>query len=167
MTGQFITIEGVEGAGKSTQVAFIKQRLEEQGKQVVMTREPGGTDISEQIRSLLLTPMANPMAIDTELLLMFAGRAEHVEKVIRPALERGDWVICDRFTDASFAYQGGGRGVSRERIKALADWTLKGLKPDLTFLFDLSVELGLKRVIARKNGVDRFEQEKVDFFGPI
>ncbi len=167
MTGQFITIEGVEGAGKSTQVAFIKQRLEEQGKQVVMTREPGGTDISEQIRSLLLTPMANPMAIDTELLLMFAGRAEHVEKVIRPALERGDWVICDRFTDASFAYQGGGRGVSRERIKALADWTLKGLKPDLTFLFDLSVELGLKRVIARKNGVDRFEQEKVDFFERI
>lgn len=167
MTGQFITIEGVEGAGKSTQVAFIKQRLEEQGKQVVMTREPGGTDISEQIRSLLLTPMANPMAIDTELLLMFAGRAEHVEKVIRPALERGDWVICDRFTDASFAYQGGGRGVSRERIKALADWTLKGLTPDLTFLFDLSVELGLKRVIARKNGVDRFEQEKVDFFERI
>ncbi len=167
MTGQFITIEGIEGAGKSTQVAFIKEQLESQGKQVVITREPGGTEISEKIRELLLAPMPTAMEIDTELLLMFAGRAEHVGKVIRPALERGDWVICDRFTDASFAYQGGGRGVPRERINILADWTLKGLKPNLTFLFDLTVELGLERVIARKKGIDRFEQEKVDFFERI
>lgn len=167
MSGKFITIEGIEGAGKSTQLAFIKQYLEQHNKNVVVTREPGGTALSEQIRELLLTPMPEAMAVDTELLLMFAGRAEHVAKVIRPALQRGDWVLCDRFTDATFAYQGGGRGIEQQRIQQLLEWTLGDLRPDLTLLFDLSVELGQERVKKRNQAIDRFEQEKVDFFQRI
>ncbi|PCJ30582.1 MAG: dTMP kinase [Gammaproteobacteria bacterium] len=167
MTVKFISIEGIEGAGKSTQLAFIQKFLAEQGKQLTVTREPGGTALGEQIRSLLLAPSDEAMAVNTELLLMFAARAEHVEKVINPALARGEWVISDRFTDATFAYQGGGRDINQQRITALAEWTLKGLKPDLTLLFDLPVELGQQRVLSRNQGIDRFEQEKVDFFEKV
>ena len=167
MVGKFISIEGVEGAGKSTQVSFIQDYLTSLGKIVVVTREPGGTELSEKIRHLLLEPSSNSMANDTELLLMFASRAEHVSQVINPALHRGDWVLCDRFLDATYAYQGGGRGIERQRIQQIADWTLRGLIPDLTLLFDLPVELGLERVLERKEDMDRFEQEKIDFFQKI
>ena len=167
MVGKFISIEGVEGAGKSTQVSFIQDYLTNLGKIVVVTREPGGTELSEKIRNLLLEPSSNSMANDTELLLVFASRAEHVSKVINPALHRGDWVLCDRFLDATYAYQGGGRGIERQRIQQIADWTLRGLIPDLTLLFDLPVELGLERVLERKGDMDRFEQEKIDFFQKI
>lgn len=163
----FITIEGIEGAGKSTQLAFIQRYLSEQGKQLTVTREPGGTDLGEKIRTLLLTPTETGMAVDTELLLMFSARAEHVAQVIKPALNKGNWVLSDRFTDATFAYQGGGRGIDQQRITELAAWTLNGLQPDLTLLFDLPVELGQQRVLSRNEGVDRFEQEKVDFFQRI
>ena len=167
MAGKFISIEGVEGAGKSTQVRFIQDYLTSLGKTVVVTREPGGTELSEKIRNLLLEPSPNSMDNDTELLLMFASRAEHVSKVINPALHRGDWVLCDRFLDATYAYQGAGRGIQRQRIQQIADWTLKGLTPDLTLLFDLPVELGLERVLERKGEMDRFEQEKINFFKKI
>ncbi len=167
MAGKFISIEGVEGAGKSTQVRFIQDYLTSLGKTVVVTREPGGTELSEKIRNLLLEPSPNSMDNDTELLLMFASRAEHVSKVINPALHRGEWVLCDRFLDATYAYQGAGRGIQRQRIQQIADWTLKGLTPDLTLLFDLPVELGLERVLERKGEMDRFEQEKINFFKKI
>ncbi len=167
MTAKFISIEGIEGAGKSTQLAFIQRYLSEHGKQLVVTREPGGTELGEQIRTLLLTPTTTAMASDTELLLMFAARSEHIEQVIKPALEREQWVLSDRFVDATFAYQGGGRGIDPQRILALSDWTLKGLKTDVTFLFDLPVEMGQQRVLSRNQAIDRFEQEKVDFFERI
>lgn len=167
MTAKFISVEGIEGAGKSTQMAFLQRYLSSKNKKVIVTREPGGTELGEQIRSLLLTPTEIGMAVDTELLLMFAARAEHVEQVIKPALERGEWVLSDRFVDATFAYQGGGRGIDHDRITKLAKWTLKGLKPDLTLLFDLPVELGQQRVVSRNQGIDRFEQEKVAFFQRI
>ena len=167
MAGKFISIEGVEGAGKSTQVSFIQDYLTSLGKTVVVTREPGGTELSEKIRNLLLEPSPNSMDNDTELLLMFASRAEHVSKVINPALHRGEWVLCDRFLDATYAYQGAGRGIQKQRIQQIADWTLKGLTPDLTLLFDLPVELGLERVLERKGEMDRFEQEKINFFKKI
>ncbi len=167
MSGKFISIEGIEGAGKTTQLNFIQQYLTEQGKKLVLTREPGGTELSEQIRELLLTPREEGMSVDTELLLMYAARAEHIEQVIKPALQRGDWVISDRFVDATFAYQGGGRGVDIDRIQSLSDWTLKGLATDLTIVFDLSVELSQQRVMSRNNEIDRFEQEKADFFQRI
>ena len=167
MNGKFISIEGIEGAGKSTQLAFIQAYLIQKAKHLVVTREPGGTELSEQIRTLLLTPSEIGMAVDTELLLMFAARAEHVAKVIKPALEQGDWVLSDRFVDATFAYQGGGRGINEQRITQLADWTLQGLLPDVTFLFDLPVEIGQQRVLNRNQGIDRFEQEKVEFFQRI
>jgi dTMP kinase len=164
MNGKFISIEGIEGAGKSTQLSFIREFLEQQGITVRVTREPGGTELGEQIRELLLTPRDTGMSHDAELLLMFAARAEHIEQVIKPALARGEWVLCDRFVDATFAYQGGGRGIARERIEAISDWTLKGLQTDITFLFDLPVEQGQARVIKRQQEKDRFEQEKADFF---
>lgn len=164
MNGKFISIEGIEGAGKSTQLSFIRDFLEQQGITVRVTREPGGTELGEQIRELLLTPRDTGMSHDAELLLMFAARAEHIEQVITPALERGEWVLCDRFVDATFAYQGGGRGIERARIEAISDWTLKGLQTDITFLFDLPVEQGQARVIKRQQEKDRFEQEKAAFF---
>jgi len=167
MNSKFISIEGIEGAGKSTQLAFIQRYLSENGKQLTVTREPGGTDLGEKIRSLLLTPTESGMAVDTELLLMFSARAEHVSQIIKPALSRGEWVLSDRFTDATFAYQGGGRGIDQQRISELAQWTLNGLQPDLTLLFDLPVELGQQRVLTRNEGIDRFEQEKVDFFEKV
>ena len=167
MNGKFISIEGIEGAGKSTQLAFIENYLTQQGKHLTVTREPGGTELGEQIRSLLLTPTTTGMAVDTELLLMFAARSEHVAQVINPALASGNWVLSDRFTDATFAYQGGGRGIDLQRINEIAAWTLKGLQPDLTLLFDLPVEIGQQRVLSRNQGVDRFEQEKIEFFERI
>jgi dTMP kinase len=167
MNGKFISIEGIEGAGKSTQLAFINDYLSSKGKSLVVTREPGGTELSEEIRDLLLKPRSQGMDVNTELLMMFAARAEHVAQKIKPAIARGDWVISDRFVDATFAYQGGGRGIDVERIQQLADWTLQGLKTDLTIVFDLSVELSQERVTSRNEGKDRFEQEKATFFERI
>ncbi|WP_289285004.1 dTMP kinase, partial [Methylophaga sp. UBA1918] len=167
MIGKFISIEGIEGAGKSTQIQFIKTYLERFNQTVVVTREPGGTPLAEEIRELLLKPREERMSDDTELLLMFAARAQHINQVILPALSEGKWVVCDRFVDATFAYQGAGRGIHEERIAALSEWTLAGLKTDLTLLFDLPVEVGQQRVNQRLLQKDRFEQEKTDFFEKI
>jgi len=167
MNGKFISIEGIEGAGKSTQISFIREFLEQHGKNVVVTREPGGTELGEQIRELLLMPRETGMSHDAELLLMFAARAEHIAQLIRPALARGDWVLCDRFVDATFAYQGGGRGIPSERIQTVSDWTLNTLQTDLTLLFDLPVAVGQERVAKRQQNKDRFEQEKTAFFQNI
>lgn len=167
MTGKFISVEGIEGAGKSTQIQFIKSYLENFNKSVIVTREPGGTPLGEEIRELLLRPRKEGMSEDTELLLMFAARAEHIKQVISPALAAGQWVVCDRFVDATFAYQGGGRGIDAQRISSLSDWTLNGLGTDLTLLFDLPVHIGQQRVNQRLLEKDRFEQEKTDFFEKI
>ncbi|WP_297810958.1 dTMP kinase [uncultured Methylophaga sp.] len=167
MNAKFISIEGIEGAGKSTQISFIQQFLEQHGKRVVVTREPGGTELGEQVRELLLMPRETGMSHDAELLLMFAARAEHIHQVIKPALQRGDWVLCDRFVDATFAYQGGGRGIPAARIQTVSDWTLNTLQTDLTLLFDLPVNIGQQRVVKRQQQKDRFEQEKADFFQQI
>lgn len=167
MIGKFISIEGIEGAGKSTQIQFIKTYLERFNQTVVVTREPGGTPLAEEIRELLLKPREERMSDDTELLLMFAARAQHINQVILPALSEGKWVVCDRFVDATFAYQGAGRGIHEERIAALSEWTLAGLKTDLTLLFDLPVVVGQQRVNQRLLQKDRFEQEKTDFFEKI
>ncbi|WP_277052757.1 dTMP kinase [Zestomonas thermotolerans] len=163
MTGLFITLEGPEGAGKSTNRDYLADRLRERGLEVVLTREPGGTPLAERIRDLLLAPSAEPMAVDTELLLMFAARAQHLAQVIRPALERGTVVLCDRFTDATYAYQGGGRGVPETRIAELERFVQGELRPDLVLVFDLPVEVGLARAAARGR-LDRFEQEGQGFF---
>ncbi|EGL55250.1 thymidylate kinase [Methylophaga aminisulfidivorans MP] len=167
MKGKFISVEGIEGAGKSTQIQFIKSYLENFNKSVIVTREPGGTPLGEEIRELLLRPRKDGMSDNTELLLMFAARAEHIKQVILPALAAGKWVVCDRFVDATFAYQGGGRGIHEQRISSLSDWTLDGLKTDLTLLFDLPVQIGQQRVNQRLLEKDRFEQEKTDFFEKI
>jgi len=161
--GRFITLEGVEGAGKTTQLAVVRRCLEEEGIQVVSTREPGGSPIGERIRALLLDPACNGMAIDTEILLMFAARAEHISQKIRPALDQGVWVLCDRFTDATYAYQGGGRGVGRERIAILESYVQGAMRPDLTLLFDLPVTTGLARA-GKRSEPDRFEREVKGFF---
>ncbi len=161
--GKFITVEGIEGAGKSSNLDFIRGLLEEAGQQVLFTREPGGTPLGEEIRDLLLGHKHTGMGDDTELLLMFAARAEHLEQKIRPALEAGIWVLCDRFTDASYAYQGGGRGIGKERIRALEAWTQGDLRPDLTLLLDLPVETGLARA-GKRSDPDRFEKEETRFF---
>lgn len=160
---RFITVEGGEGAGKSTNLQFIRELLEAAGGEVVLTREPGGTALGEALRELLLGHREDGMAPDTELLLMFAARAEHLQRVILPALAQGRWVLCDRFTDASFAYQGGGRGLDRERIARLADWVQGGLRPALTLLFDVPVEQGLARA-GKRAAPDRFESEQAAFF---
>ncbi|MAY43556.1 MULTISPECIES: dTMP kinase [unclassified Neptuniibacter] len=164
--GRFITVEGTEGVGKSTNIDFLCRLLKEQGIEIVLTREPGGTPLAEELRELLLTPREERVSQDTELLLMFAARAQHIENVIRPALERGAWVVSDRFTDATFAYQGGGRGVDIQSIKLLEKLVQHDLHPDLTLLLDLDVEVGLKRASAR-SAPDRFEQEKLEFFGKV
>ena len=166
MTGMFITLEGIEGVGKSTQIQFIADYLQEQGREFVITREPGGTPVGEDIRGLVLDNKHTDMVADTELLLMFAARAEHIDKVIRPALEAGKDVLCDRFTDASYAYQGLGRNISTERISMLEDWVQKGLKPDLTLLLDAPVSTGLERA-ARRSEKDRFESETLVFFEAV
>ncbi|MGF1645223.1 MAG: dTMP kinase [Thiotrichales bacterium] len=161
--GYFISLEGGEGAGKTTQIEYLKAAIEAAGVEVVTTREPGGSAVGEAIRHLLLDRALPAMHPDTELLMMFAARAEHVHRVIKPALAAGRWVISSRFTDASFVYQGAGRGVAPERLQALADWTLEGFQPDLTFVLDLPVDTGMARVLAR-GAVDRFEAESVAFF---
>ncbi|MFI8744101.1 dTMP kinase [Pseudomonas sp. NPDC077186] len=166
MTGLFITLEGPEGAGKSTNREYLAERLRERGVDVLLTREPGGTPLAERIRELLLAPSDEPMASDTELLLVFAARAQHLQQVIRPALARGAVVLCDRFTDATYAYQGGGRGLSGERIALLENFVQGELRPDLTLIFDLPVEVGLARAAARGR-LDRFEQEGRGFFEAV
>ncbi len=163
MQGRFITVEGGEGVGKTTNLEYIRQALELAGKPVRVTREPGGTLLAEQIRGLLLDPLHKGMSADCELLLVFAARAEHLDRVIRPALAAGEWVLCDRFTDATYAYQGGGRGLSQGRISELEAMVQGSLRPDLTLLLDVPVELGLSR--AGERGIlDRFEQEEIAFF---
>jgi dTMP kinase len=162
--GRFISLEGIDGAGKSTHAAWLKDALLVRGYAVVATREPGGTPLGEALRALLL---AHPMTHDTEALLMFAARREHVEQVIAPALARGDWVLCDRFTDATFAYQGGGHGVPRERIAELERFIPANCRPDLTILFDVPTEVSrerLERGRAEGRELDKFEREEFAFF---
>ncbi|MWV18467.1 dTMP kinase [Pseudomonas sp. L-22-4S-12] len=166
MSGLFITLEGPEGAGKSTNREYLAERLREQGIEVLLSREPGGTPLAERIRELLLTPSDEAMAADTELLLVFAARAQHLAEVIRPALARGCVVLCDRFTDATYAYQGGGRGLSVARIATLENFVQGELRPDLTLVFDLPIEVGLSRAAARGR-LDRFEQEGRGFFDAV
>ncbi len=161
--GLFITLEGGEGAGKSTQLDYIRRRIEAAGIPLHVTREPGGTPLAEQIRDLLLERCEEAMAADTELLLMFAARAQHLAVLIRPALARGEWVLCDRFTDATYAYQGGGRGIEPARIAVLEDWVQGDLRPDLTLLLDVPVAVGMARV-GQRGELDRFEREQRDFF---
>ena len=159
--GKFITLEGIDGAGKSSHVAAIAGIVERAGYSVLLTREPGGTEIGEQLRAMLLTAK---MHLDTETLLMFAARAEHLRTAIEPALANGVWVISDRFTDATFAYQGGGRGLAWAQIAILEQWVQRGLAPDLTLYFDLPVEIGLERRKQATLELDRFEQEDRLFY---
>jgi dTMP kinase len=164
--GRFITFEGGEGAGKSTQLARTAAWLRERGVDTVVTREPGGTPRAERLRELLLERGNEPMPRSCELLLMFAARATHLENLVLPAVRRGAWVLCDRFTDATYAYQGGGRGLPVEQIDALVQIVHPDVQPDLTFLLDLPVELGLARARQRNgvDGADRFETEQREFF---
>lgn len=162
--GKFITLEGIDGAGKSTHLRWLREFIRERGEDVVTTREPGGTPVGEKIRQLLLSESMRP---ETEAMLMFAARAEHLQTIIEPALARGAWVVCDRFTDASFAYQGGGRGVAETKLAAMEDWVQNGRGPDLTLLFDLSVEVSRQRLSQTGNPPDRFEREQVDFFARV
>ena len=164
---KFITFEGVDGAGKSTHLAWFAEALRQRGLDVMVTREPGGTPLGEQLREILLH---QPMSIGTEALLMFAARLEHVEQVIKPALRAGKWVISDRFSDASFAYQGGGRGMDWDKLRQLEQWVHPDLQPDLTLFFDVPVEVARQRLRmsdragANNTTLDRFEQEQADFF---
>jgi len=167
MSGRFITLEGGEGVGKSSNLEFIRRHLEAAGKAVIVTREPGGTPLGEQVRGLLLDHRHNGMSADAELLLMFAARAEHLAQVIRPALAAGRWVLCDRFTDATYAYQGGGRGIATERIAALETWVQGDLRPDLTLLLDAPVAVGMARAGRRAADADRFEREQTAFFEQV
>ncbi|KMW47794.1 dTMP kinase [Ralstonia insidiosa] len=164
MTGKFITFEGIDGAGKSTHLAWFAQQLQAklapQGKKVVVTREPGGTPLGERLREVLLHER---MHLETEALLMFASRREHIAEVIQPALDAGDWVISDRFTDATFAYQGGGRGLAIDRLEALEQWVQQGLQPTKTILFDLAPEIAAAR-LADARTPDKFEAESAQFF---
>ncbi len=161
--GCFITIEGVEGMGKSTAIQYLQTRLKALNIAYVTTREPGGTPIAEDIRQVLLKKHDEIMSPDTELLLMFAGRAQNIAHVIRPALQRGQWVLSDRFTDASFAYQGGGRGIPLQHIRDLAQWVQGDLTPNLTLLLDAPIEVGLLRLQSR-GAKDRIENEGIEFF---
>jgi dTMP kinase len=161
--GKFITVEGGEGVGKTTNIDFVQSFLESAGKQVCVTREPGGTALGEDIRKLLLDPANRGMSNATELLLVFAARADHLARLIKPALAAGTWVLSDRFTDATYAYQGGGRGLAVDRIQQLEHWVQGQLRPDLTLLLDIPVALGLQRADGR-GALDRFERESVEFF---
>ena len=161
--GKFITLDGVDGAGKSTHLSFVADWLRSQGREIVVTREPGGTPLGENLRDLLLH---REMDADTELLLMFAARQEHLSGLIRPALARGAWVLCDRFTDASYAYQCGGRGIAVERVAALENWVQRGFQPDLTLLFDVPAEVAEARRSAAREA-DRFEREAGSFFNRV
>lgn len=165
MSGRFIVLEGIEGVGKSTQLQFAREHLEASGIEVVVTREPGGTALAERIREVAIAPLRDErMPPITELLLMFAARAAHVDNLIRPTLARGAWVLCDRFIDASYAYQGAGRGVPDAEIAALEQMVLRNVRPDLVLLLDAPVGLALGRARARRGGPDRFELEHADFF---
>ncbi len=165
---KFITFEGVDGAGKSTHLEWFAETLRQRGIEVLVTREPGGTPLGERLRDILLN---QPMHAETEALLMFAARLEHIKQVIRPALQRGSWVVSDRFSDASFAYQGGGRGVALAKLEQLEHWVHADLQPDLTLLFDIPVEVARQRLsnnVASGNAtLDRFEQEKSGFFEKV
>lgn len=158
--GCFVTLEGLDGAGKSTHLLGLVEHLRDRGLDVVCTREPGGTEMGEALRQIVLT---RPMQLETELLLMFAARSEHLRTVIEPALAAGKWVVCDRFTDASYAYQGGGRGLGAERVEALEQWVHPDLQPDRTWLFDVPLETARAR-LARSRDLDRFEREGEEFF---
>jgi dTMP kinase len=160
--GKLISLEGVDGAGKTTHLEYLCDYLVKRQVTVLTTREPGGTHVGEQLRSILLDA-AQPIAPLTELLMMFAARAEHIQKVIRPALLAGTWVLCDRFTDATYAYQGGGRGIDSQHIEALEQMTQGSLRPDLTFLLDLPVEVGLRRRRGLDRSQDRFESQDLEF----
>ncbi len=161
--GKLITLEGVEGAGKSTSLVTVLRLLRSAGINVVQSREPGGTELGEEVRELLLKHRDGGISGESELLLMFAARAEHMSQVIKPALNRGDWVLCDRFVDASYAYQGGGRGIPQDRIRQLHRWLMDDFQPDLTLLLDIPVEIGLGRA-GRRSDPDRFEVETTAFF---
>lgn len=161
--GRFITIEGTEGVGKTTNIAFIKDWLQSHGIEFIATREPGGTELAEAIRELLLTPRDEKVNESTELLLIFAARAQHLNQVILPALEKGNWVLCDRFTDATYAYQGAGRELGADKIAILEQMVQGDRRPDLTLILDIPVEQGLQRALQRGD-LDRFEQEQQDFF---
>lgn len=163
--GKFITLEGLDGAGKSTHLSWLENILRSKGKAVVVTREPGGTPLGEALRELLLDNNGT-MHAETEALLMFAARREHLDKVIFPALARGDWVVSDRFTDASFAYQGGGRGLAMQKLDSLEQWVQGKFQPDLTLYFDVTVEVGRQRINAIKPA-DRFEKEQDTFFEKV
>ena len=163
-TYRFITFEGMDGAGKSTQIAHAANWLRTRGESVLLTREPGGTPLGESLRALLLHEAMHP---DTEALLMFAARREHLAQVIEPALARGEWVLCDRYTDASFAYQGGGRGLDAARLGVLEQWVQRGMQPGLTLLFDLPCEVAAQRLAASGGDPDRFEREQADFFNRV
>ncbi len=164
--GKFITFEGVEGAGKTTNIEFIADKITTAGYEIVLTREPGGTKLGESIRELLISKDYPEMHHHTELLLMFAARAEHLNKIIKPALKKGQWVLCDRFTDATYAYQGAGRNIDSQDIATLETLVQGDIRPDHTFLFDLEAEIGLKRATERGEK-DRFEQQHIDFFNKV
>lgn len=166
LAGQFITVEGVEGCGKTTNLAFIANYLQRAGVPVLLTREPGGTPLAEQLRELLLADRQEVVDAQAELLMIFAARAQHFNRVIQPALERGQWVLCDRFTDATYAYQGGGRGLPLDLIEQLELMVQKGRQPDRTFFLDVDVAVGLARAGSR-GALDRFEQESRQFFDAV
>ncbi|MDR2164767.1 MAG: dTMP kinase [Zoogloeaceae bacterium] len=159
-TGKFITLEGIDGAGKSSHVEWIADFLQQRGKRVLPTREPGGTRLGERLREWLLS---EPMQLETETLLLFAARQEHLAQVIRPALARGCWVVCDRYADATYAYQGGGRGMARKRLETLEQWVQGAHQPDLTLLFDVSCEVARQRIAQADRHLDRFEREHAQF----
>ncbi|WP_417532601.1 dTMP kinase [Marinobacterium stanieri] len=165
-SGRFITVEGGEGVGKTTNLDFIEASLRAQGRDVVRTREPGGTPLAESVRELLLAPRDEQVSDLTELLLVFAARAQHLEQVIKPALAAGKWVLCDRFTDATYAYQGAGRGMDMTAITTLEQLVQQTLRPDLTLLLDVPVEIGMARASAR-SAPDRFESEQLQFFEAV
>ena len=160
MKGKFITFEGIDGAGKSSHVEWLAEHLRARGLVVHVTREPGGTELGEKLRTLLLN---EPMHLETETLLMFAARREHLARLIEPALARGEWIVCDRFSDATFAYQGGGRGLDRSKFLTLEHWVHGHVQPDLTLLFDLPLEIARERIALASRVLDRFEQERADF----
>ncbi|UCC14962.1 MAG: dTMP kinase [Gammaproteobacteria bacterium] len=163
MTGKFITLEGIEGVGKSTNTDFVADLVKAAGHDVVVTREPGGTPLAERLREIALHHDDEPVPALAELLIMFAARSLHLDNLIKPAIVRGEWVVCDRFTDATYAYQGGGRGQDVERISALEGWVQTGIQPDLTILLDADPEIGMSRA-AQRSAADRFERERQEFF---
>ena len=166
MRGKFITIEGTEGVGKTTNIAFIKQWLDDNGISFINTREPGGTPLAEEIRQVLLSNRDEKVCSKAELLMMFAGRAQHIDQVIEPQLAQGNWVLCDRFTDATYAYQGAGREMGDDLIQSLETMVQGDMRPDLTLVLDVPVELGLERA-GKRSEPDRFELEKTDFFNRV